>query len=83
MKTQVEFQSDKFPPYDGEQEEINPGCWGRRLAEYIKDTLADLNIATGEIVAEDWGYVLPIQNDAFNMFIGCGQLSSNDRRCSA
>jgi hypothetical protein len=34
MKTQVEFRSSKFPPYGGEQEQINPGLWGKRLAEY-------------------------------------------------
>lgn len=78
MKTQVEFRSDKFPPYDGEQAEINPGCWGRRLAEYLKDKLAELNIVTGDLVAEDWGYVLPIQNESFNMFIGCGHQSGAD-----
>jgi hypothetical protein len=28
MKTQVEFRSSKFPPCEGEEEEINPGLWG-------------------------------------------------------
>jgi hypothetical protein len=78
MKTQVEFRSDKFPPYDGEQAEINPDCWGRRLAEYLKDKLAELNIVTGDLVAEDWGYVLPIQNESFKVFIGCGHQSGAD-----
>jgi len=35
MKTQVEFRSGKFPPYEGEQEQINPDLWGKRLAEYL------------------------------------------------
>jgi len=35
MKTQVEFRSSRFPPYDGEEEQINPGLWGKRLAEYL------------------------------------------------
>ena len=35
MKTQVEFRSAKFPPYEGEEEQINPGLWGKRLAEYL------------------------------------------------
>lgn len=29
MKTQVSFRSNKFPPYDDEEEQINPGVWGR------------------------------------------------------
>ena len=35
MKTHVEFKSDQFPAYDGEEEEINPGRWGKRLAEFL------------------------------------------------
>jgi len=44
MKTQVEFKSSKFPPYDGEEDQINPGLWGRKLAEYLVEKLADLDI---------------------------------------
>ena len=39
MKTHIEFKSSAFPAYEGEDEEINPGRWGRRLAEYIKSKL--------------------------------------------
>ncbi len=35
MKTHVEFRSAKFPAYDGEEDEVNPGRWGKRLAEYL------------------------------------------------
>jgi hypothetical protein len=34
IRTHVEFRSNKFPPYEGEEEQINPGLWGKRLAEY-------------------------------------------------
>jgi hypothetical protein len=34
MKTHVEFRSEAFPPYDGE-EEINPGRYGKRVAEFL------------------------------------------------
>jgi len=36
-----EFGSSKFPPYDGEEEQINPGLWGKRLAEYLVQKLAE------------------------------------------
>lgn len=39
MKTQVAFRSQNFPPYDGEEEQINPGLWGKRLAEYLVERL--------------------------------------------
>lgn len=72
MKTHVEFRSDKFPPYAGEEEEINPGLWGKRLGEYLKEKLQAEGIQTEELMPEDWGWCLPIENEAFSMWIGCG-----------
>ena len=33
MKTPVEFRSSKYLAYDVKEEQINPGLWGKRLAE--------------------------------------------------
>jgi len=78
MKTQVEFRSSKFPPYEGEEEEINPGLWGRRLAEYLAKNLADKGIGTEEMIAEDWGYYLPIRNDGFRLALCCGHQDGDE-----
>lgn len=72
MKTHVEFRSNKFPPYEGEEEQINPGLWGKRLAEYLVSKLAEKGIQTGDICAEDWGWYIPIDNENFRLAIGCG-----------
>lgn len=72
MQTNVEFRSDRFPAYDGEEEQINPGRWGRRLAEFLRDNLRKEGFQTEELVAEDWGWMLPIKNDEFRLWIGCG-----------
>ena len=78
MKTQVEFKSSKFPPYDGEEEDINPGLWGKRLAGYLVKRLADLGIETEEIVAEDWGYYVPVRNEGFELALCCGHQDGDD-----
>ena len=78
MKTQVEFRSSKFPPYDGEEEEINPGLWGKRLAEYLVQKLADLGVETEDIVAEDWGYYVPVRNEGFELALCCGHQNGDD-----
>jgi hypothetical protein len=78
MKTQVEFRSSKFPPYDGEEEEINPGLWGKRLTEYLAAKLAEKGIATEEMVIEDWGCYLPIRNDGFRLALCCGHQNGDD-----
>lgn len=47
MKTQAGFRSSKFPRYEDEEEQINPGLWGKRLAEYLVQKLAERGIGTG------------------------------------
>jgi len=72
MKTQVEFRSSKFPPYEGEEKQINPGLWGKRLAEYLVQKLAEKGITTEEMIAEDWGWYVPICNEGFRLALCCG-----------
>jgi len=78
MKTQVEFRSSKFPPYEGEEENINPGLWGKRLAEYLVEQLAQRGIETDPIVMEDWGWYVPVRNEAFRLALCCGHQSGDD-----
>jgi hypothetical protein len=78
MKTQVEFRSSKFPPYEGEEDDINPGLWGRRLAEYLVEKLAERDIKTEGILGEDWGYYIPLQNEGFKLAICCGHQDGDD-----
>ena len=78
MKTQVEFRSSKFPPYDGEEEEINPGLWGKRLAEYLVQKLSEKGIKTEGIAGEDWGYYIPVENDGFKLAVCCGHQNGDD-----
>jgi len=78
MKSQVTFRSKKFPPYNGEEEQINPGLWGKRLAEYLVDKLKPHGIETEEIIAEDWGWYIPIKNEKFRLAICCGHQNGDD-----
>jgi len=75
----VEFRSSKFPPYNGEEEEVNPGLWGKRLAEYLVQKLSERGIGAERIIGEDWGYYLPIPNEGFRLALCCGhQYGEND-----
>ena len=78
MKTFVEFRSSKFPPYEGEEENINPGLWGKRLAEYLVQKLAERGIQTEEMVAEDWGWYVPVRNEGFRLALCCGHQYGDD-----
>jgi hypothetical protein len=70
--THVEFRSDRFPPYEGEEEQINPGIFGKRLAEFVRDGLRKEGFEASAPGAEDWGWVVPIPNPQFSLWIGCG-----------
>jgi len=78
MKTQVEFRSKKFPAYEGEEEQINPGLWGRRLAEYLVQKLSERGITTEQIIGEDWGWYIPVKNEGFKLAICCGHQHGDD-----
>jgi phosphotransferase system glucose/maltose/N-acetylglucosamine-specific IIC component len=38
FRSHVTFRSNKFPPYEEEEKQINPGLCGKRLAEYYAKT---------------------------------------------
>ena len=78
MHTQVEFRSAKFPAYEGEEEEINPGLWGKRLTEYLAQKLAERGIETEAFVVEDWGCYLPVKNEGFRLALCCGHQDGDD-----
>ena len=78
MKTQVEFRSSKFPACEGEEEQINPGLWGKRLADYLVEKLAGKGIQTEKVVAEDWGYYIPVKNEGFRLAVCCGHQNGDD-----
>jgi hypothetical protein len=72
MLTHVEFRSDRFPALEREEKLVNPGLWGKRLADFLRDGLRGEGFETGEPVAEDWGWLVPVLSERFRLWIGCG-----------
>ena len=72
MLSHVEFSSSAFPAYENEEEEVNPGRYGKRAAEYIANTLREKGEPVEDIFAEDWGWTVPINNPEFRLWIGVG-----------
>ena len=80
MKTRVEFRSHQFPPYEGEEAQINPGLWGKRLAEYFAHRLPEHGIKVGAPIAEDWGWYLPVVIADKNLAVCCGHQDGEDNQ---
>jgi hypothetical protein len=74
----VQFVSDAFPAYDGEEAQINPGRWGRRLAECVQAGLRSQGLEVQELIREDWGWMVPIENPGFGLRIGCGTMDGDN-----
>lgn len=72
LLTHVEFRSYYFPAFEGEEDEINPGLWGKLLADFLRDGLISRKYEIAEPIAEDWGWMLKVLNQPFRMWIGCG-----------
>lgn len=79
MNTRVEFKSAAFPKYpDEDTETVNEHCWGKRLAEFVRDELPKHGIPTEDILCEDWGWLVYLTNDDFPLWIGCGIMDEFD-----
>jgi hypothetical protein len=72
VRTHVEFRSSAFPPQPGEDVQINPGRWGRLLAEYLSFEFRRRGLLGGVPYPEDWGWAIPLENKAFPLWVGCG-----------
>jgi hypothetical protein len=78
MKTHVEFGSHRFPPHEGEEDEVNPGFYGNRLAEFLVREVAPNGFEVLKPLGEDRGWVMPIKNDGFRLWIGCANYEHAD-----
>lgn len=72
MRTHVEFRTSEFSALAGEAEQVNPGRWGKQLAAYLAGELAKRGYESTGLVAEDWGWSVRLKNDAFPLWLGCG-----------
>lgn len=70
------FTSNLFTVEAGEDEDINPGRYGRQLAIWLKAQLEQRGYSVEPIIAEDWGYCLMLSRDPFLLWIGCGNMDS-------
>lgn len=57
---------------------VNEHLWGKRLAEFVRDTLPQYGVQKENISSEDWGWMADIRHDAFPVWIGCGILDEPD-----
>jgi len=80
MSKSLEFLSKAFPPQPGEDRELNPGRYGKGLAQFLATALGERGVAVIGVTAEDWGWRVDVKGDDFPLWIGCGNLDSETDR---
>ena len=69
------FRSDMFQVNPREDEETNPFCYGKALAEWVRIKFTELGYEPEPVIPEDWGWCVMLKREPFMLWVGCG----NDR----
>ena len=72
------FTSNLFTVEPGEDEEVNPGRYGRQLAIWLKAQLEQRGYGVEPVIAEDWGRCLMLSRDPFLLWVGCGNVDGSE-----
>lgn len=80
MNAQVEFSSNFFSPIAGEEEQTNPGIYGKALAQWVFENLPKHGVKTGKVLPEDWGWVVTVPDNDFFLWIGCSNVDETEGR---
>jgi hypothetical protein len=67
----LEFESSAFPVIPGEDEEINPGIYGKALAQWLAEQLRAAGYSPGEVIAEDFGWCVPVKSEPHSLYVAC------------
>lgn len=73
----LDFTSTAFPIEAGEDEETNPGIYGRALAHWLAERLRQCGIPAGEVFAEDFGWCLPVSSKSQRLYIACSSVEES------
>ena len=69
---QVTFTADFFEPIAGEEEETNPGRYGKALAQWLAERLKERGVSVEGVIPEDFGWVVMVSRKPFLLWLGCG-----------
>jgi hypothetical protein len=76
----LHFESSAFPIADDEDEETNPGIFGRSLAEWLAKQLEERGTRITGVIAEDFGWCVVVASGPHKLYVACS--NSEDERTS-
>ena len=76
----LEFESSAFPVTPGEDEETNPGIYGRALAQWLAEQLRAAGFDAGAVISEDFGWCVPVAATTHSLYVVCASLEAAPNR---
>jgi len=75
----LHFGSYAFAVTPGEDQETNPGIFGRALASWVSEQLIGAGFHAGSFIAEDYGWCVPVKSPSYSLFVVCasGELATH------
>jgi len=67
----LEFESTAFAVEPGEDEHTNPGVFGKALSKWLAEQLRNAGVRTGEVIAEDFGWCIPVESKPHQLYVAC------------
>ena len=65
------FESDLFEIEEGEDEETNPGMYGKHLSNWIRQRLVNLGYEVEDVIPEDFGWLALCQRKPYLLGVSC------------
>jgi hypothetical protein len=75
----LEFESSVFAITPGEDEATNPGIYGKALAEWLAGELRAAGFIAGDVIAEDFGWCVPVESRPHSLYVACANAEQSDR----
>lgn len=73
----LEFESSAFAVTPGEDEDTNPGIYGKALAQWLAEQLRAAGFSTGDVIAEDFGWGVPVESKPHSLYVVCASTGEN------
>ncbi len=78
MTRYIHFYSERFKPDPGEDDEVNPGIYGKKLAAWLIDNLPKNGIKTNRMYPEDWGWEIDISKESIKGYVGVRNIDGTE-----
>ncbi|MCG8684725.1 MAG: hypothetical protein MI892_07620 [Desulfobacterales bacterium] len=72
------FKTNLFDIEANEDEETNPGIYGKQFAHWLSEQLTLIGYSETECFSEDWGWCIIIFRKPFMLLVGCSSVYGFD-----